>query len=176
MVNKISLFYIFRRQHNFNKNISPNLERKAVDCIVYDFCLSINTIKYVVKGCPTYAEERKSYIYLHPLQVRANCSLTPDCWFIQFVDIFSINWHKCWVSGQQENTKICCIIPNKVTTFNCLLDQFKSMLQSFVWHDNPIVCSFIPNNITLQLVVMCSTNWCQNYLFLANKPIGIRFQ
>lgn len=79
MVNKISLFYIFRRQHNFNKNISPNLERKAVDCIVYDFCLSINTIKYVVKGCPTYAEERKSYIYLHPLQVRANCSLTPDC-------------------------------------------------------------------------------------------------
>lgn len=130
----------------------------------------------VVKGCPTYAEERKSYIYLHPLQVRVNCSLTPDCWFIQFVDICSINWHKCWVSGQQENTKICCIIPNKVTTFNCLLDQFKSMLQSFVRHDNPIVCSFIPTNITLQLVVMCSTNWCQNYLFLANKPIGIRFQ
>lgn len=86
----------------------------------------------VVKGCPTYAEERKSYIYLHPLQVRANCSLTPDCWFIQFVDIFSINWHKCWVSGQQENTKICCIIPNKVTTFNCLLDQFLSQCYSLL--------------------------------------------
>lgn len=77
----------------------------------------------VVKGCPTYAEERKSYIYLHPLQVRANCSLTPDCWFIQFVDIFSINWHKCWVSGSKRIPKFVALYLTKLQlSIVCLIN------------------------------------------------------
>lgn len=99
----------------------------------------------MVKGCPTYAEERKSYIYLHPLQVRANCSLTPDCWFIQFVDIFSINWHKCWVSGSKRIPKFVALYLTKLQlSIVCLinLSQCYSLLSGMI---TPLIAlSYLP--------------------------------